>query len=535
MKNLVSAVVLSLAASSALADGYGAPQELLPPSSFTGVHGLAVDGEGRLLAGSVLGNSIWTVDQTTGAASVLIGGPEGQADDIAIGPNGEMVWTSFLQGVLRGRMGDSDEITDLASGLPGINSTAFDQKSGRLFASQVFLADALYEIDPTGATEPRKIAEGLGGFNGFEVGPDGMLYGPLWFKGQVAKIDPGSGEVTVIADGFTIPAAVNFDSEGSLWVADTKAGELVQVDPATGEKGRVVPLQTSIDNLAIDGDDHIFVSNMADHSITQVNGETGETRVILSGKASTPAGMKLSEDGKTLYFADIFALRSVDTGSGDVTDIRRMHASDLEYPFAVGLSDDYLLATSWFTGTVQVFDRDDMSTVAMLHGLTAPTDAVMLEDGSILISEIATGNLVRASGDKWHDTAPVVTGLQGPVQIILGGDGMLYVSEAAGRISRIDPANWSMTTVVEGLMLPEGLAQLPDGNLVVAEAAAGRLTRVDVATGETTVLASDLPIDLEAGPGLPPSYVPTGLAVDAGGVIYVSADRNNAIYRIAPE
>ena len=30
----------------------------------------------------------------------------------------------------------------------------------------------------------------MGGFNSFAVGPDGMLYGPLWFKGQVVRVDP---------------------------------------------------------------------------------------------------------------------------------------------------------------------------------------------------------------------------------------------------------------------------------------------------------------------------------------------------------
>lgn len=535
MNKLICAVALSFVAATASADGYKAPQELLPPSSFTGVHGLAIDAQGRLLAGSVVGNQIWSVDQSTGKSSVFIDGPVGQADDIAVGPNGELVWTSFLQGVLRGRVSDSAEIIDLATGLPGINSTAFDQNNGRLYASQVFLGDALYEIDPTGVTEPRKIAEGLGGFNGFEVGKDGMLYGPLWFKGQIAKINPDSGEVTVIADGFEIPAAVNFDSHGSLWVVDTKAGELVQVNPETGEKGRIVTLKTSLDNLAIDADDRIFVSNMADHSITEVNGETGEKRVVLSGKAAVPGGMKLSDDGKTLYFADVFALRSIDTDTGDVTDYRRMQASDLEYPFGLGMSDEYVLGVSWFSGTVQVFNRSDMTTAATVHGLTAPTDATVLADGSLLIAEIATGNLVQASGENWHDMAPVVTGLQGPVQIIPASDGMLYVTEAAGRISRIDPSDWSTTTVTEGLLLPEGLAQLPDGNLVVAEAAAGRLTKVNIATGEQTVIVSDLPIGFEAGPGMPPSYIPTGVAVDANGVIYVAADRNNAIYRIAPK
>ena len=34
---------------------------------------------------------------------------------------------------------------------------------------------------------------------------------------------------------------------------------------------------------------------------------------------------------------------------------------------------------------------------------------------------------------------------------------------------------------------------------------------------------------------MPPPYVPTGVAVGADGTIYLSADRNNALYRIRPQ
>ena len=168
---------------------WSAPEVLVAPSSFSGVHGLAVDMQGRLLAGSVLGNNLWEVDRTTGAAKVLIPAPEGQADDIAIGPKGEMAWTSYIQGVLRYRANDTAPIRVLAKDLPGINSLAFDQRSGKLYASQVFLGDAMWEIDVADKPDraaPRLIAKDMGGFNGFEVGPDGMIYGPLWFKGQIA-------------------------------------------------------------------------------------------------------------------------------------------------------------------------------------------------------------------------------------------------------------------------------------------------------------------------------------------------------------
>jgi hypothetical protein len=90
--------------------GWFAPEVLVAPSSFHGVHGLAIDTKGRLLAGTVLGSSMWEVDRVTGAAKVFIAAPEGEADDIAIGPKGDMAWTSYLQGIVRYRENDAAPI-----------------------------------------------------------------------------------------------------------------------------------------------------------------------------------------------------------------------------------------------------------------------------------------------------------------------------------------------------------------------------------------------------------------------------------------
>ena len=48
------------------------------------------------------------------------------------------------------------------------------------------------------------IMEKMGGLNGFQFGPDDLLYGPLQFKGQVVKVDVDKAELTVVVDGFKV-------------------------------------------------------------------------------------------------------------------------------------------------------------------------------------------------------------------------------------------------------------------------------------------------------------------------------------------
>ena len=510
------------------------PEVLVAPSSFAGVHGLAIDQKGRLLAGSVLGNTLWEVDRGTGAAKVLIDAPEGQADDIAVGPRGELAWTNYLMGMLRYRENDGAPMRVLAKDLPGLNSLDFDRSSGRLYASQVFLGDALWEIDRAGQKPPRLIKKDMGGFNGFEVGPDGMLYGPLWFKGQVVKIDPVSGNMTVIAGGFKIPAAANLDGKGNLWVVDARSGELVKVDLATGRKTVAKQLRPSLDNLAIAPDGTIYVSNMANNEVQAFDPATGMLRTLTSGKLAAPAGLKI--EGRTLWVADVFGFRQVDVRTGEVRDVFRMQRDpQLDYPFAIGLSGTRFALTSWFTGTVQLVDRQTLRTVETIHGLKAPFDAIPMADGSVIYAEIATGSITRASGPHFVEKQVLASGLAGPVQMIVGRDGALYVTEAAGKLTRIPlDASAPLRAVAEGLALPEGVAETPWGSSIVAESAARRLVEIDPVNGSRRTVAENLPIGLAAGPGLPPPYVVTGVAVGSDGTIYMAADRNNAIYRIRP-
>lgn len=511
---------------------WAAPEALVAPSSFAGVHGLAVDAKGRLLAGSVLGNTLWEVDRSTGAARVLIDAPEGQADDIAVGPKGELAWTNYLMGMLRYRESDSAPLRVLAKDLPGLNSLDFDRRNGKLYASQVFLGDALWEIDRDGKKSPRLIKKDMGGFNGFEVGPDGMLYGPLWFKGQVVKIDPANGAMAVIADGFKIPAAANLDGKGNLWVVDARSGELVRVDLATGRKTVAKQLRPSLDNLAIAPDGMIYVSNMANNEVQSFDPATGELRTLTSGKVAVPAGMKI--DGNDLWVADVFGFRQVDVRTGEVRDVFRMQRDpDLDYPFAVGLSTKLFALSSWFGGTVQLVDRQTLKTVDTIHGLKAPFDAIPMADGSVIYAELAAGSITRASGPRFANKLVLASGLSGPVQMIVGHDGALYITEAAGKLLRIPlDASAPLRTVADGLALPEGVAQTPWGSFIVAESAARRLVEIDPANGSRRTVAENLPIGLAPSPGMPPPYVVTGVAVGSDGTIYMAADRNNAIYRI---
>ncbi len=510
--------------------------EFIGPSPFHGLHGLAVEEDGTVLAGSVVGQAIYAVNPVTGEVTERMGPPDGMADDIAFGPNGEMAWTGYLTGkVFIQEKGGEPRM--ISSGLPGSNSLAFT-KDGKLYFTQVFLGDALYEADVTGASPARLIRKDLGGFNGFEVGPDGMLYGPLWFKNAIVKIDPKTGADTVVADGFQIPAAANFGPDGNLYAIDTKTGELKRIDMKTKAVGVVATLAPALDNLAIAKDGTIYVSNMAEATIYAVNPADGAVRKIVSGPLATPTDLAITDgpEGEKLHVADVFAYRVIDTATKAITDPLRMYRDETENQLGIGAGKSKVMITSWAAGMVQVIDRAS-GAAAIHHGFTAPTDALELADGRVIALEAATGTIRPVTGAATPE-APIVSGLNLPVAMVEAADGRIWVTEtnpqAKGALASVDLATGEVTRVLEGLEGPEGVDVGVDGKVYLAEAGVGRVIAYDPKDKSTTVLAEGLKTGLVSAEGTLPAYTTTGVAVSRkDGSIYVSSDITNAIYRIA--
>jgi sugar lactone lactonase YvrE len=505
-------------------------ERIVQPSAFHGVHGLAFDAAGTLFAGSVAGQTLYRVDVRRGSASIEVGPPEGMADDLTFLSDGTLVWTSINAGVIRARTGSETPRT-IASGLPGINSLAERKSDHRLFAAQVFAGDGLWEIDPTGQTPARQILANIGGLNGFDIGSDGMIYGPLWFKHQIARIDPDTGALSVITDDFGIPAAANFDSHGNLYVVDTQRGELAVVDVTSGSKRVVAKLSSSLDNLAIDARDRIFVSNMADNGIQEVNPRTGQVHQIIKGTLAIPNSIAALPRAfhDEIFVADLFAFRELDTRTRRVRDLARVWAENTPITYAINVSvaapDHVTLVNTG--GTVQRWDARTR-TVLTSWTVQGAVSALELGDGSMVVLG-ATGTLQRIAAGETTPTA-LAFNLGGYGAMTRAAEQALYlVNLTSGTLYYLDVSDGTNRQIATGLQGPQSLAVLPSGEIVVAEGAAGQLSLVDPNSGATRVIASGLPLRI---PNSTSSAV--SVTVGSGGTIYVTSAAENSIYQLRP-
>ena len=357
-------------------------QFLVAGSWFHGVHGLAFNKDDQLFAGSVVGQTIYRVQVDSGEVDRFIDPPIGMADDIAFAEDGTMAWTAFLLGKVYIRRPNGKTI-EVANGMGGPNSLAFG-KDGRLFVSEVFIGDALYEIDIKNADKPdfkpfprselRRIAEKMGGLNGFEIHKDdGFLYGPLWFKGQVVKINLETGaHRSRSPTGFKIPAAANIDPQNrdNVYVVDTGTGGIWSVSLTSKAKKLVASMKPGLDNLAFDSRGRLFVTSMTDNGIYLVDKQTGAAQDHRRGQArhsrpTSPSSPKAARTRCTSPTSSAIARSTARPAR--CTDVLRVHGETHAYPLGISIGPRHVLLSSWFSNTVEKVDRKTGKLVATLR------------------------------------------------------------------------------------------------------------------------------------------------------------------------
>lgn len=532
---LVAALIITnlMASANAAAETWH-QQTLITGTPVHGVHGLTFGPDGKLYVGSVMGQSIVAVDPTSGAMTEVVPAPQGEADDVAFGPNGHMAWTALNAGEVRVR-DSSGGIRTVAENLNFANPVTFGP-DGTLYAASLFGPDQLWAYDlEKGASQ--LVAENLGGLNAFEFGPDSLLYTPLPQRQAIATIDVETGGLAVIAEGVGNIVAVKFHPDGLLYGVSWDDGVVTRIDPVSGWTEPVARVTPPLDNLAIDDTGIIYVTRSADNGIIAVNPVSGASRIVTRSDLATPGGMAWSRrDGESqLLITDVFGYRFVDPDTGETTllpfDMENGASSDADVR-------EGLLALSYVRrGRVVLKEAGSGDVLHAWSDLNTPYGVLIESSGSVLVASYGEGTLRRLSLNTRDQHTTVANGLSGPVGLAWSNQGThIFVAEAgADRVSRIDITNGKRDTVVSDLAQPESLAVMPDGRLVITEVGARRVVAVDMTSGDKTILADSLAVGGIISRTPQQVGMPTGIAVDTAGAVYVVTDANNGLIKLIKE
>ena len=506
-------------------------------AAIHGANGLAVDGAGRLLVSSVFGGELVAIDPVTGKILERIGHAAGVdgPDDVAVGSDGSIYWTDIIIGEV-GRLAPDGTVTKQFVA-PGPNPIAFTA-DGRLFVGQAFFGDGLYELDPELADPPRTVIADsttppfITQLNGFDFGPDGMLYSPQPFLKRIVKVDPETGSITVVAPMPDFPTSVEFDSQGRLH-ASLSGGTIVRVNTSTGEFETVAEIRDAVvDNMVFDARDRLYVSNSDEGTIYAV-APGGGVRTLVPGGLILPGGVA-SMDG-SLFVADLWSLAEFDARSGRVMGIDRQvrEGGSIVEPWTVAPDSGNVIVTSWMSNAVQIWDPVANEQVEVFFDFAVPLNAIRFQ-GDLVVAELGTGSVAR---DDAGTRSVIASGLYVPAGLAATDDDLWVADWATGIVWQIVEDGAVLTEpqlTAAGLIAPEGMTVDRDGTLLVAEVGKDRLVRVDPASGAVTTVIDGLGLGVQLSAGGIPTGALTSVAVDGTGSIFVSADLANVIYRLQP-
>lgn len=364
-----------------------------------------------------------------------------------------------------------------------------------------------------------------------EVGPDGLLYFPVMGANEIWRMDPEGGVPQTVATGLGVPDSVKFDSAGFIVSTQVASGQVLRIEPQTGEQTVLAQLTPGLDNCTfVDG--RLFASNFTG-AITEIL-DSGETVAVLPGAFNWPLDVTVGSDG-LLYVADgtyFYALRP----DGSLQTVGMLFSPG--YPgFIRGAvasgPGEFVVTISG--GQITRYRPDVAESDVLADGFDQLYGLTLTARGVVAVEQ-GTGQVVAVDGSGGVEV--LAKGLNVPVGVTVTPDGTVLVAESgAGRVVRLTSSGGE--TVVDGLDCPQGIV-VTDGELVIVDAGATAVITVSLASGARRTLATGLPIgpppgtELKPLKGVPPFSGPqgpfAGITEAPDRALYVSADGEGSVY-----
>jgi len=422
---------------------------------------------------------------------------------------------------------------------------------------------------------------GLSYPSGVAVDAGGNLYIADRYNGRIRKVTP-AGVITTVAGngtfgfsgdngpatsaGLYLPSGVAVDASGNLYIADTANNRTRKVTPAgvittvagngtSGFSGDNGPATSAGLNgpvgVAVDTGGNLYIADHGNDRIRKVTpagvittvagngtfGFSGDNGPATSASLGSPSGVAVDASGN-LYIADQYRIRKV-TPAGVITTVAGNGTS--------GFGGDNGPATSAGLSSPSGVAVD---TGGNLYIADAGNDRIRKVTPAGVITTVAGNGTPGFSGDNGPATSAQ---LLLPVGVAVDAGGNLYIADRFNaRIRKVTPAGVITTVAGNGdhgfsgdngpatsasLSNPSGVAVDTGGSLYIADRFNNRIRKVTPAGVITTVagIGTFGGFSGDNGPatsaGL--SY-PSGVAVDAGGNLYIADAGNNRIRKVTP-
>lgn len=195
---------------------------LVKGSPLPGCNGAIIGQDGALYVVHTATGTTSRIDLKTKKIKTFVSPYSGVfiSDDITADDKGNfyITGTTSLVGEVY-RVDKNGMKTVIASGFKAPNGIQYNHKTGRLFMTECFWGNRVFELDPTGAKEPRllipentiPIPEGFG----FDAETNDLII-PDMGTGKILRVHPDSGQISTIAEGFRSPVALKVGPDNMI-------------------------------------------------------------------------------------------------------------------------------------------------------------------------------------------------------------------------------------------------------------------------------------------------------------------------------
>jgi uncharacterized protein (TIGR03437 family) len=448
---------------------------------------------------------------------------------------------------------------------------------------------------------------------GLAVDPQGRLFIADFQNLRIRQVTPG-GEIRTVAGGGERPAAadgqalagrflgprnVALDPAGNLFISDfidhriyrLSSGGRLETVAGNGVRGAGrdgLAVASELDapaSLAVDRFGVLWIADSGNRRIRRLHGTQIWTVVIQqNGRDVLRAPVSLAFDAAgNLLIAD-----SVPGGPDRLWRYKPNGAVDLLLETGPGLPDLSSIRAVCVDGSGNIYLGGGSSVVrispsgsvarvagggnfrqfaegspALASYLSAPRGLALDPNGDVYFAETMERRVRRldpsgrlftvAGGGASADSGPALeAALSAPLALLRTSDGLLHIADSLGhRVRTLRPAGTISTLAGTGragfggdgltaryaaLSLPSGLAMDSAGNIFISDQGNLRVRRIDPQGRITTVAGSGVRGYFgDGGPALEAQLnFPGALAADAHGYLYIADSGNNVIRRVSP-
>jgi len=387
----------------------------------------------------------------------------------------------------------------------------------------------------------------------------------------------------VATANFYRPTGVAVDIGGDVFVADASnnlireiSGGQVYTLAGTGISGNTDAIGTKAsfndpEGLAVDGQANVYIGDKGNNVVRKITAGGYAISPALpaglnfDGTSGIISGIPASPSPTTTYTITGYNAYGSSTATVVITVTGKVIVQTLPpsitYPtpqiYKVNLTVTPLAPTNIggavpvaAYGGASIFAGSGMpgsgNNIGQLATFNTPDGVATDAAGNIYVAD-AGNNLIRKITPAGVVTTFAGNGTVGssngaaasasfnrPSGIAVDAAGNVYVSDAGNnQIRKITPGG-QVSTFAFGFNSPSGLAIDASGNIYVADAA-NNVIKIITPSGNVSVFAGSGSVGAVNGVGIGASFtLPTGLAIDASGYLYVTDNGNNLIRKITP-